>query len=171
MSDGDDYTGDGSEFVPIDRPHPQFKTEECPHPYCYGVAPQLYCVGCDAEWDKVESPTRNRMRQYLQDVSRDSAAGDDRSPLAFLCRELDDIRKQLRKALAQLAMMGLPEPAAEGAHVHRKVFSSEVLLTYPQTREWICAECLEQGKDVGPRPRTGPTYEEIVAKKRERSGG
>ena len=84
----------------------------------------------------------------------------------FLCRELDDIRRQLAKALGQLGMLGLPEAPPEGAHVHRKVFSGVVM---GWERAWICSECLEEGID-NTYPK-GPTYNELVDRKRERGGG
>jgi hypothetical protein len=89
------------------------------------------------------------------------AAGPE---VAFLCRELDDIRAQLAKATEQLAMMGIQEPPPEGVHVHSKRFSG---MSYNGELAWICSECLEQGCDY-PQP-TGPTYNELLAKKR--SGG
>ena len=91
---------------------------------------------------------------------------------AFLCRELDDIRGQLARALGQLGMLGLPDVDADehGAHRHRKVFSRMPQpSTLPRSRKWICAECLEDGVDTESLPK-GPTYEELVAKKRERGG-
>lgn len=85
---------------------------------------------------------------------------------AFLCRELDEIRGQLARALGQLGMLGLPEPPKDGEHAHRKVFSGVVT---GWERDWICAECLEEGSD-STYPK-GPKYNDLVAKKRERDGG
>jgi hypothetical protein len=84
---------------------------------------------------------------------------------AFLCREFDDIRGQLASALGQLGMLGLPEPPKEGEHVHSKVYSSGVLTSHPPQYPWVCSVCLETGADSGPL-RAGPTYEELLAKKR-----
>jgi hypothetical protein len=61
--------------------------------------------------------------------------------------------------------------AAEGVHVHKKVFSNTVMPTYPAKRNWICSECLEEDTDSERARQKGPTYEELVAKKRERIGG
>ena len=111
-----------------------------------------------------DKTTRERMNDYLG--SREAyAAGHDSSD--FIFRELDDIRGQLARALGQLGMLGLPEPPPEGVHVHRKVYSSVLNTSYPATRDWICAECLEEGYDTDRPRKTGPTYEELVAKKRE----
>jgi hypothetical protein len=47
--------------------------------------------------------------------------------------------------------------------VHRQVSS-------PPSRKWICSECFKEGEYPEPEP-LGLTYEQLVANKRERSGG
>jgi len=111
--------------------------------------------------------TLERMKDYLG--SREAyAAGHDSTD--FIFRELDEIRAMAAKALGQIGMLGLPEPPAEGVHGHKKVFSRAVLATYPAKRQWICSECLEEGTDSDRVERSGPTYDDLLSKKRGRGG-
>ena len=113
---------------------------------------------------KSQPTTEERLLKYINELPRDSRSADERTPHTFLCAELDDIRGQLAKAQRQLGMLGLPEPAAEGECEHRKVYSG-VVVGWDQA--WICSKCLEEGSDSS--ARKGPSYNELVAKKKEQS--
>jgi len=51
---------------------------------------------------------------------------------------------------------------------HKKVYSPNVLMSYPPSYAWICSECDGEGTDRGGYSNT-PSYDDLVRRKRERA--
>jgi hypothetical protein len=112
-----------------------------------------------------KSATKERLREVVSKETTSALAASFGGEPFYL----HDVTASLARALGQLGMLGLSEPPTGGAHVHDKVFSSVVIDTMPPQCNWICAGCLEEGRDFLEESQP-PTYRELLAKKRERSG-